>query len=166
MDIPEGKQQKLEEIEKRILQLGQSSGLSFEEILERLKERRDNKVEEVPVSVFRNHKLSALEAVVKHLKENAGLSYKLIAEKLGRNYAPIAITYRNARRKMPSRLDDSSRENIPLSVFRDKKLSVLESIAWFLKGRGKTYHDIATLLRRDDRTIWTVCARARRKVGA
>lgn len=166
MDIPDGTRRELHKIEKRILELERSSGLGYEELLSALKERHEQRVTSVPVSVFRSGKLAALEAAVKYLVEDTGLSYRQAAEKLGRNPAPIAITYRNARRKMPERLDTSSEQRIPLSVFRERTLSVLECIAWFLKKQGRTYHDIATLLRRDDRTIWTVCARARRKLGA
>ncbi len=43
---------------------------------------------------------------------------------------------------------------IPLSAFKNEKLSSLEIITRFLKDSGKTYHEIAVLLNRDDRTIW------------
>ncbi|MBN2368112.1 hypothetical protein JXC34_03760 [Candidatus Woesearchaeota archaeon] len=49
-----------------------------------------------------------------------------------------------------------SGESIPLSVFRTKRLSCLEIIVKFLKeNRGKSYHEAAVLLNRNDRTIWT-----------
>jgi len=44
---------------------------------------------------------------------------------------------------------------IPVSVFDTDKLSSLEIIVKYLKeNRGKSYHEIAILLNRDDRTIW------------
>ena len=53
---------------------------------------------------------------------------------------------------------------IPTHIFRDRTLSVLESLSEYLhKVRGLTYHEIAVLLNRDDRTIWTCCHRARIK---
>ena len=53
---------------------------------------------------------------------------------------------------------------IPLEIFRDRKVAVLECIARYLKEvEGMTYHEIAILLNRDDRTIWTVYNRARKK---
>src|SRR3989344_3500605 len=49
-----------------------------------------------------------------------------------------------------------SKEGIPLSVFRTDKLSCLEIIVKYLKeNTSKTYHEIAVLLNRNDRTIWS-----------
>ncbi len=53
---------------------------------------------------------------------------------------------------------------VPLSLLRDRSVSILESIVKYLKEKKKlTYHEIAVLLNRDDRTIWTVYNRARKK---
>jgi len=53
---------------------------------------------------------------------------------------------------------------IPSKIFTDRSLSVLEAIVKYLKEKkGMTYHEIAVLLNRDDRTIWTVYQRARKK---
>lgn len=58
----------------------------------------------------------------------------------------------------------SSHVLIPTSVFRDRTLKVLESLVEYLKeSEGLTYHQIAKLLNRDDRTIWTVYQRAKKK---
>ncbi len=54
---------------------------------------------------------------------------------------------------------------IPSSIFRDRSVSVLEAIVEYLKGRDMTYHEIAILLNRDDRTIWTVYSRTKKKRG-
>jgi hypothetical protein len=54
--------------------------------------------------------------------------------------------------------------NIPSSIFRDRSLKPLEAIAMFLKEqKSLSYHEIAVLLNRNDRTIWTVCNRAKKK---
>jgi len=54
--------------------------------------------------------------------------------------------------------------NIPSAIFRDRSLSVLEILVEFLKEKkGLSYHEIAELLNRDDRTIWTVYNRAQKK---
>ncbi len=56
------------------------------------------------------------------------------------------------------------REEIPLPVLLDRKLSCFESIIEYLKDERKlTYHQIAMLTKRDDRTIWTIYNRARIK---
>jgi hypothetical protein len=54
--------------------------------------------------------------------------------------------------------------NVPTSVFKDRSVSVLESMVRFLKEKHNlTYHEIAVLLNRDDRTIWTVYSRVKKK---
>jgi len=62
------------------------------------------------------------------------------------------------------KIDSDSVIAIPSSIFKDRKLSVLEIISEFLKEQeGLTYHEIAVLLGRDDRTIWTCYKRAKEK---
>ncbi len=54
--------------------------------------------------------------------------------------------------------------DIPSYILKDRTLKVLESIVEYLKDqRGLTYREIGTLLNRNERTIWTVYQRARRK---
>lgn len=53
---------------------------------------------------------------------------------------------------------------IPAHIFRDRSLSVLEILVEYLKeNKGLTYHEIAVMLNRDDRTIWTCYKRAKEK---
>ncbi len=53
---------------------------------------------------------------------------------------------------------------IPSKIFRDRKLSVLEAIVEYMKDElDLTFHDIARLLNRDDRTVWTVYSRTKKK---
>jgi hypothetical protein len=55
---------------------------------------------------------------------------------------------------------------IPASIFRDRELSVLEAITEYLKDRRNLrYSEIAQLLNRDDRTIWTAYRRSKEKRG-
>lgn len=55
---------------------------------------------------------------------------------------------------------------IPSSIFRNRNVAVLEALAQYLKeDAGMTYHQIAVLLNRDDRTIWTCYSRASKKKG-
>lgn len=54
--------------------------------------------------------------------------------------------------------------DIPVEVLQDRSLSVLESITEYLKDKkNMTYHEIAVMLNRDDRTIWTCYNRAIKK---
>lgn len=53
---------------------------------------------------------------------------------------------------------------IPSHIFLDRSISVLEAIVKYLKEKkGMTYHEIAVLLNRDDRTIWTCYNRVKKK---
>lgn len=53
---------------------------------------------------------------------------------------------------------------IPSFVFKDRRLKVLEVLVEYLKEDcNLSYHEIAILLNRDDRTIWTVYQRALKK---
>ncbi len=58
----------------------------------------------------------------------------------------------------------SEKYTVPISVFADRTLASLEAIVEFLKENyGLSYHEIAELLHRDDRTIWTCYHRAKKK---
>ena len=120
----------------------------------------------VPISVFKNEKLGSLETIVKYLRENLLLTFKQIAELTNRNEIALAVTYRNAKKKLESKfvIAEISPYSIPVSILKDRNISVLENIAAYLKDTfGLTYHKIAVLLNRDDRTIWTVYQRAKKK---
>ncbi len=53
---------------------------------------------------------------------------------------------------------------IPSFVFRDRSVAVLESLVEYLIDvKGLSYHEIAVLLNRNDRTIWTVYHRVKAK---
>ena len=56
------------------------------------------------------------------------------------------------------------RKVIPLAIFQVKALSILEAIVKYLKENGKyKYSQIARLLNRDQRTIWTTYKNAKDK---
>ena len=56
---------------------------------------------------------------------------------------------------------------IPSDIFRDRTLAPLESISEYLKDKeGLSFHEIAVMLNRDDRTIWTCYNRAKKKHSA
>ncbi len=61
-------------------------------------------------------------------------------------------------------IDNTPTMQIPTLVLRDRRISVLEGIVEYLKDEKKlTYHEIAVMLNRDDRTIWTCYNRAKTK---
>ncbi|MBI2661598.1 hypothetical protein HYX09_05040 [Candidatus Woesearchaeota archaeon] len=146
----------------------QKRGLKPEDIVELVHKSLNVHPKEevkVPLSAFSNEHLGSLETIVKYLRENLLLTYQQIAELTNRNKIALAVSYRNARIKMKDKFPDQvSPYSIPVSILKDRKLSVLENIAWYLKNTfGLTYHKIAVLMNRDDRTIWTVYQRAQKK---
>jgi len=119
----------------------------------------------IPVSVFNNENLSSLETIVKYLRENLLLSFKQIAALTNRNHIALAVSYRNARKKQEEKFEEEvSPYSIPITILQDRELSVLENISCYLKDSfGLTYHRVATLRNRNDRTIWTVYQGALKK---
>ncbi len=120
----------------------------------------------IPVSIFSNNRLSCLESIVKYLRENERMSNAETARLLGRAQASVWITYRNAAKKLAKYfVADTPDLMIPTEAL-SSGLSALESISLYLnKKYGIGYSKIAKLLNRDQRTIWTVCDRARKKIG-
>jgi len=118
----------------------------------------------LPVFIFKNDLLSALEAIVKYLKEEHNLSYVEISRLLNRSNKTIWITYQRAKKKMPKKLVGKSQILIPVEIFQNRKFSVLESLASYLKQeQGISYKEIAKLINRNYRTILTVYRRFRKK---
>ena len=116
--------------------------------------------------MFLDRGVSVLEAVSEYLKDSKGLSYHGIAVLLNRNDRTIWTCYNRAKKKRPGHVMKlaESREHIPSSVFLDRDVSVLEAIVEYLKDeRGLSYHEMAVLLNRDDRTVWTCYSRAKKK---
>lgn len=67
---------------------------------------------------------------------------------------------------MEPQIFEKSSLAIPTSIFKNRKLSVLEAIVVHLKEKKKmTYAQIARLLSRDDRTVWTAYQRSLKKRG-
>jgi DNA-binding NarL/FixJ family response regulator len=53
---------------------------------------------------------------------------------------------------------------VPSRIFKDRNVAVLEAVVEYMKDiEGLSYHEIAVLLNRNERTIWTVYSRAKQK---
>ena len=104
-------------------------------------------------------------SIVKYLKEEKKLSLRKIAQVTGRDERNIWNIYNISKKRYPERFSFKKVKFwIPVSIFSQPKLSALESIAAYLKEElSLTYHKIAILIKRDDRTIWTVYNRAKKK---
>ncbi|MBI4150907.1 hypothetical protein HY492_02165 [Candidatus Woesearchaeota archaeon] len=141
--------------------------LTHAEVADLLNEAKQHEATMLPINIFQTEHLSALEAIVKFLKETKGLTFHDIATILNRNDRTIWTTYAKSRKKMLAHFHLlPSKYHVPAKLFATRKLSVLETITTYLRHTlGLTLHDIAQLLNRDDRTIWTVCSRADKKVN-
>jgi hypothetical protein len=168
-------QKKAEEIQNKAnIDTSKNAELEkFRFLLGQITEQYINKFEEIqgikkkegiPTEIF-NDSLSPLETVVKYLKENNGISIKNIASSLNRSPKTIWQAYNQSRKKFSSILKPTSYEfTIPIENICISELSVLESIVTYLRQNySLSYAKIATLLKRDQRTIWVVFDRARKK---
>ncbi len=146
-----------------------SSNVSYEALKNlygKLKEHIDviekNK-RNIPLCAF-SLELSSLETIVKYLKENLKVELKEMSIILGRSVKTLWQAYSSSKRKYPYplRADDFSL-TIPILLFKDRRLSVLEHIVFYLKGKDMKFSDIARVLKRNPRTIWTIYQRAKIK---
>ena len=88
-------------------------------------------------------------------------------ELTGRSKQGVWQAYNHAKKKYKGKfVEGKSLYEFPVSVIADKKYSVLESIVKYLKEEySLTYAQIARILHRDQRTIWTVYNKAKIKDG-
>lgn len=120
----------------------------------------------IPIGIFSNDVLSSLEAIVKYLKEDLKLKFSKIAKLLNRSNKTIWTTYHNSLKKMPSPFGlVISNIMIPVSAFANRSFSTLESLVGFIKDLDYSNHEVALMLHLDDRTIWTVYDRVKKKRG-
>src|SRR3989338_9277619 len=125
----------------------------------------------VPVGIF-SEKLGTLEAITKYLKENKELRLYRIATLLKRDPRTVWGAYQSSTQKSPEPFAISpdslghAQESLelPLEIFTDRALGMLESLTWYMRERlGMHYTAIAKIIRRDYSTVWTACTRARTK---
>ncbi|MEM2131486.1 MAG: hypothetical protein QXR96_03105 [Candidatus Woesearchaeota archaeon] len=72
------------------------------------------------------------------------------------------------KKNIPNRKTKNGKSeiNIPLSIFKNRNFSFMESVVFYMKNDLEmNYHEIADSLNRDDRTIWTIYNRAFQKKG-
>ena len=117
----------------------------------------------IPLSIF-NKKLSSLEVISKYLFENENLSLKSISNLLNRSNRNIWNSYDRSKKKFPKKLLVKESILLPISILKNLDFTLLENIILYLKETLElSYHEIAVLLHRDDRTIWTVYNRLKKK---
>ncbi|MFH1327209.1 MAG: hypothetical protein ABIH59_03730 [archaeon] len=117
----------------------------------------------IPINIF-SSKLGALEALTKYLKENLSMNYKEIALLTNRNERTIWTSYKKAFIKMPEKIKIKEITiKIPIKIFKNKKLTIFESVIIYLREKQIKYSEIAKILNRDPRNIYTIFSRATKK---
>ncbi|MBT3720588.1 hypothetical protein HN789_04690 [archaeon] len=121
---------------------------------------------QIPVSIF-SQTLTPFETIVKYLYENHSLNFSKIGKFLGKDRQVIWLTYkRSTQKKIEKFSEKESKYFIPLTNLFSKNLSIAELVVFYLKKNiGLKNIQIASLLKRDSKTIWTHYSRALKKKG-
>ncbi len=118
----------------------------------------------IPLEIF-SLELAPSESLVKYLKENLEKTFHEIAELTSGNERAIWASYQRANKKMSSSILIENPTLIPLSIFSNKKLSVLETVVVYLKEKKKMKGvKIAQILKKHPANIWTIYNRANEKI--
>ncbi len=117
----------------------------------------------LPDFIF-SKKISSLEAISKYLIEDCSLSIKEASLLLNRTNKNIWYAYNSSKKKLEKFNEKRIKFAIPITIFQNSNLSVLENIVAYLKDElCLAYSQIAKILHRDDRTIWTAYNKASKK---
>jgi DNA-binding CsgD family transcriptional regulator len=117
----------------------------------------------IPISIF-SSKITVLESLVKFFVEEEKLTLRQVAKILNRNEKNLWHTYNNAKKKFSGSLDLNSDVYVPKVLFAKSKCSPTEAVVLYLHEELElSYAQIANLLQRNQRTIWTTYKRARIK---
>jgi hypothetical protein len=120
--------------------------------------------ESIPISIF-SKDLSPSEALCKYLKENRDLSFHQIAVLLNRNDRSIWTSYRRAASKSAQPFEPKEQDTlIPLTIFQDRSLSILEHVVHHLRTSYDLSNSrISKLINKNPSSIATVANRAAKK---
>jgi hypothetical protein len=153
------------QIHKEIKKLQKKFNIDNKKLVKIILNEEINK-EIIPICIFNDKNLSSFETIVKYLRENCNLNFREIGEILNRSKFTIASSYRTSKSKLTKKLKiKNSRFDIPTKIIANRKLSVLESIVTYLKKNFRLkFSEIAIILNLNQRTIWTVHDRAKKKL--
>ena len=103
----------------------------------------------------------------KTMKHEKGLKFNEIARLIGRDQRTIWTNCNNASKKKKGKIIVEEKGiSIPLNIFRNRRLSILESIVNYLKiDKGLKNSEIAEMLDRDSKNIWTLYSRVKKKLA-
>lgn len=120
--------------------------------------------EAIPVSIF-SHDISPSESLCRFLKENRNLTFHDIAVLLNRDDRSVWTSYSRAARKSKQPLKPAADDiMIPLSIFQDRALSILEHVVSHLRTEHNLSNSrIARIINKNPSSIATVANRAEKK---
>jgi len=131
----------------------------------------------LPNTIFADRSVSVFEAVVEYLKDKLHYTLSEIAKKTNRDQRTIWTVYNRVQNKRKEekekkKLEQKRKEKepaveefIPLDVFLNRDIAVLEAVVVYLKDKKEfNYREIGKLLDRNERTVWTVYNRAIKKM--
>ncbi len=149
---------------KRLLQnLHQDQNLQLEDLLQLYREVQ--KEISIPLSIF-SSQLNPLEALYSYLQKKHSLSNKEISQLLQRNEKSVWATLNRAK-KHPLKYSNQEKYFLPISIFKNNRLTVLESVVDHLY---QLYHlknpQIAHLLGKSPNSIAVLHKRSREKNGS
>jgi hypothetical protein len=160
----------LEKIEKELrksnlLERAETIKTAISEIQEKISLEGRGVVEArvIPITIF-SREVGALEVLVRYLKENVGMTYHEIAIELSRDDRTVWTAHHKAVEKSKEQI--RARETkiyVPLEIFKDRNKTVLEATIVYLREKGMRFNEIAELVDRDQRNVWTIYSRATKK---
>ncbi len=107
----------------------------------------------IPITLFLNN-AGYLELLTYYMKETLQMPLSKIARSLNRDQRTIWSSYNNAKQKVPKLKIEKTSTFIPIDIFSNREQSPLSSITAHLS-KEITLKEIAKLLKKDYRTIWT-----------
>ncbi len=147
-----------EEIDRNERTVWTAYNKAVEKVPEPLDETSETTIE---LSVFKT-KLTPLAAAISYFKDK-GLRNKEIARILHRDERNVWTIYNRIKDKLPEKPEKLEPIEIPISIFT-KELGGLEAVVKYMRENLRMkYSEIAKLLNRDDRTIWTSYDKAKVK---
>ncbi|MEM3113370.1 MAG: hypothetical protein QXI33_03020 [Candidatus Pacearchaeota archaeon] len=157
------KKKLLEKINKEVKE---RYGSEFEVIIKDTKEKESVKEILIPLIIFRGNN-GAAEILCKYLKENLGLRFSEISKLLNRDQRTIALNYKNINKRMKEKIIikmNEKRIDIPITILKNRKLSILEAIINYLRNKGYKNIEIAKILEKDQRNTSLIYKRALNKL--
>lgn len=168
------RQRSLDELDSLINFFLEKNSISYDEVINLLKEKTSSEsLVSMPLFYFRMRAFSPLQIIVFYLVEEKKMTIKEIGSLLHKRSSVVEKSYNEAKLiniKLCSFLSQEKNyiQNslmIPLLIFSSPYLSPMESLIKYLKDDKKLkYNEIARLLNRDARTVWTAYHRAKYKV--